>query len=253
MAMATQFETFFWISSLRSFSAWNWAEIVAGFCVAIGCIGEMYWLFVKGPRKEEWLKYKEFEDKKTHREKLFAIVVAIGVTAELICLMHSLPETIRLSGSVEQLTQTNITMATKLEDLRKANLELEAKVQPRRITTDQRAVLVGKLLPIKDKCRIVVSANLIDPEAILLAQQIRDVLRESQFPTELETPLMLPWIKPEQGKTIEFGQFFFFLDPSPLGANEVIEEFSKFFTFKKMLMPSKTNELHLEIGSKPLP
>jgi hypothetical protein len=103
--------TLLWIDSLSSFSRWDWAEIIAAILVAIGCVGEMCWLFRKWPRKEEWLTHEEFEKIKSSREKLFAIVVAVGVVVEMITLPHGLKEAAALGIQVQQLTRSNLSLS----------------------------------------------------------------------------------------------------------------------------------------------
>ena len=100
--------------SWSSFSPWERWEIVGAVLVSIGCAGEMLWLFRKGPQKEAWLAYLKFEDRKTMWERIFAILVAIGVVIELITLPHGLKETANIALRVEELRQGNDALEVRL-------------------------------------------------------------------------------------------------------------------------------------------
>jgi len=128
MAITTASETFLWVPFFGPLSAWNCAEVLAGLLVAIGCIGEMYWLFVKGPPKEEWIRSKEFEEKRLKREKFFAIIVAVGVTSELICTGHNIHESIELQKTVEELRSTNLVLQSDVFAARQKTAELEKHI-----------------------------------------------------------------------------------------------------------------------------
>ncbi len=133
-------ETFLFIAtfSVSMFSPWGWVEIIAAILVSVGCIGEMYWVFKECPKTEEHAKKEKFEKKKTKMEKLFAVVVAAGVTIEVITLPRNLAEAARLEIQVETLQSNNLVMATRVEELRKDNLELQAKLKTRIISDDER-------------------------------------------------------------------------------------------------------------------
>lgn len=104
---ASQISAAFLWTDWGSFSRWEWAEIVSAVFVSLGCIGEMWWLFRKGPPKESFTIWQAFESKRHSRERLYAILVAVGVSAEVVTLLHSLKESGGLRLEVGQLQQTN--------------------------------------------------------------------------------------------------------------------------------------------------
>jgi hypothetical protein len=92
----------------------------------------MYWVFKKGPSKEPTLEHENFENKKAKREQLYAVVVAIGVTAEVITLLHSLKESGEVNLQVQSLTSENLVLRSnvalvelKLAETKKIVSELE--------------------------------------------------------------------------------------------------------------------------------
>lgn len=91
--------TLLWIGAWAAFSFWDWVEIVAAVLVSIGCVGEMYWIFKKGPPKESFVLHADFEEKKGKRERVFAVIVAIGVTVEVITLPRNLTESAQLASA----------------------------------------------------------------------------------------------------------------------------------------------------------
>ena len=112
--------------------------------VSLGCLGELVWIFRKGPPKESFIIREAFEEKKHSREKLFAILIAVGVTAEVITLLHSLRESgeFRVEfGKLQQtnawIWQTNWFLQMDVETLRSNNVVLQNKLQPRIITPIQ--------------------------------------------------------------------------------------------------------------------
>jgi len=167
---------FLWIHSLGSFSAWSWAEIGAAVIVAIGCIGEMYWVFKKGPRKEEWSDVQNFEEKKARRERVFALLVAFGVTAEVITLIHSLKESGELNLHVQRLTSTNLVLRSNV-------VALEMRMQPRAITADQHNAIVHCLLS-APKGRVFLLAGDIDGEAKHYKDQLSAAITAGGFKVE---------------------------------------------------------------------
>src|SRR5437867_651882 len=71
---------------LSYFPVLGWIEIAATLLVALGCCGELWLLFSKEPDEQ---------DRELHRirrwwERMFMMMVAVGVTVEVPCLMISL-------------------------------------------------------------------------------------------------------------------------------------------------------------------
>jgi len=139
---------FTWDSSL---------EIFGALLVAIGCIGELWLICIKPPKGIG--KLKNFERKKHFREKIFVGMVALGVSMELIALPSSLSE---------------------VQQLKKVNLELEAKIQPRRISPQAQARIMKRL---KDVPKVTIDLYWMpsDRESFVLASQIEQLLKDSGF------------------------------------------------------------------------
>src|SRR5258706_9909515 len=96
------------ISIVSAFSLAAWTEIAAASLVAIGCMGEFFWIFRKPPPEDSRDFLKAFETRKRKWEISFALMVAIGVTAELIMLPISLKDVLELETQLGQ-TKTNVT------------------------------------------------------------------------------------------------------------------------------------------------
>lgn len=166
----------------QSFSGWARAEIGAAILVAVGCVGEMYWLFKKGPSKEAWLKHEEFERKKTQRERLFAFIVAFGVSVEVVTLIHSLKESGELNLQVQSLVSTNLVLRSNVA-------ALEIKLQPRRISQHGRDAFIqaARSLP---KGPVAVLVKLTAPlEAKEYAVQLCGLLKLAGYQTRPDNVL----------------------------------------------------------------
>lgn len=175
--------TFLWTpDSWALFSAWEWSEIVAAGFVAIGCIGEMYWVFKKGPPKEECLKHEDFERKRTKREQLFAVVVAIGVTIELIALPHGLIESANLQIKVETLESANLVLRSNVAIL-------ELKFRPRHLSAGSQRKLFAAVHVIP---KTIIDISLIsqDAEASEFADDIATPLSKAGF-SLIKSPLIV--------------------------------------------------------------
>lgn len=148
------------ITSMGVIFRWPWFwivwEVVGAVLVSLGCIGE-------------WILLDREHDSKTMRlERLYAIVVAIGVTMDVCGLIYGIPEAIRLENRVEEL--------------RAKNLELELRLQPRRITINQtkKFIFLTEKIP---KIPIAVGYNAVlgIPETVTFAHDIRQMLSMSGF------------------------------------------------------------------------
>ena len=121
-----------------------------------------------------------------------AILVAIGVVIEaligvaLIVKHHKLKtiqhtEEMALIDRIEETKRESANARKETEELRKSNLELEAKIQPRRITPEQRAIIAKELLKWpRDEYRVKVSSEAYDIEARVFVLEIVRVLNEAE-------------------------------------------------------------------------
>jgi hypothetical protein len=208
------------LGSWSSFSGWEWTEIGAAALVAVGCIGEMYWLFVKGPKKEEWIKHEEFERKRTNRERLFAIIVAIGVTVELLQLPHGLRESANLM-STNLVLRSNVAV-------------LEAKVRPRSIDPEARTKLLSRLRR-APKGPVMVLANFADNESELFSDAISSVLVEAGFEKREAGPIQILSLR-------RFGVVMFVRDPTnaPPHASEIQRTFNDTNLFANVFIDGRS-------------
>lgn len=146
-------------------SVWFWVcwEVVAAGFVAFGCFGE--WYLFKTPAKPG------HQEKHRRRELQFILLVAIGVTMELMGLAHAIPEAMRLERDVAEAKH-------QTEELRKSNLALEAIIAPRSLSPDQQRQLVDALKRFS-KHIVVIESYSLDAEAIMLSTQIGAILEKA--------------------------------------------------------------------------
>ncbi len=134
------------VLSVSFIPLWGWFDIIFTLMVLAGVCGELPWLGrILIPDKPNDLMLVEW-----HRQKLkkkFEVVLIFGIAGELICLPFSLWESSKLNkeaGDARReaglaneraaiLEATNVFLSGKVEELRKANDELEALTSPRRI------------------------------------------------------------------------------------------------------------------------
>jgi hypothetical protein len=197
--MVIGFETFCSIPSLASFSGWNWVELIAALFVAVGCVGEMICLFFKGPKKEEWINAREFEETKLKWEKFFAVIVALGVTAELFCLIRSIPEAIQRDKDVAKLKntnawiwQTNLALQKEVIEGQSKLAALQLRIQWRTITPEQKKVLIETLSPLArtlapEAKKVVIETAGENPEPREYAARITEVLGDCGFDATWES------------------------------------------------------------------
>ncbi len=163
------------VSFLSSLSFWESLEIVASLIVLLGVSGEFYLLL--GPVHSQ-TACSQIESRKRSREIMFAAVVALGVGLELLALPFSLHDT-----HVEAARLTR-----QAEELRKANLELQAQVAAR-LSPSQRDKLLD-LLARASKGRLSLVAEQHDIQAAIYRSQINDVLAQSGYSVHLRNVVM---------------------------------------------------------------
>jgi hypothetical protein len=165
-------------SFLTSLSVWNWLDAGGFLFVLLGvALG-----FVIKRRKYRHpddpndlmpapFTEKNWASKKERRENFWEYVLIIGLGLELAVLPHSIKV---------------------LEELHKANLELQTKLQPRSITLEQTTnfIFLTERIP-KFPIRVVVGGN----ETLNYAWQIRRMLDSAKYPT------------PDSDTNLSFGVF----------------------------------------------
>jgi len=171
--MLSFFSFIFWNS--LSFSEKE--DLIGVTIVAIGVLGEVF-LEIAGI----WFPYNptNFSPleiilgfQKKHLEIVFVSLVAIGVGLELYALPKSLNE------SHEQIAK----LENKTEELRKQNDAFEIKLQPRRITAEQREKFI-KIMSYANnfsKMPIKVFVGKSDYETDNFAEQFREMLDQSGY------------------------------------------------------------------------
>ena len=139
------------------FPVLGWFEIGASLLVAIGCAGELWMLFSNEPAEHD------VEGKRIHRnrERIFMLMVALGVTIEVPCLMMGLRESAGLN---------------------KEAADLRLKMQPRIISDKQVKdfIFLTERIP-KIPVRIDVGSGVFNQETCNFAYQIRELLEQAKF------------------------------------------------------------------------
>jgi hypothetical protein len=136
--------------SFFSFSFWDRLDILGPVMVLIG-VGDELWLLIKKLPKDATPSL-EF---KRHRHEIVALLwVVVGVALELVAVPHTLLEA---------------------AELKSANIQLEIKMQPRRITQAQVNGLT-KILGSAPKKPVWILCSLPTQETTQLATQVRRIL-----------------------------------------------------------------------------
>jgi hypothetical protein len=150
----------------------------------------MWWIFKKGPPKEAFTIREAFEEKKNSREKLFAVLIAAGVTAEVITLLHTLKESGELRTQFGQLQQTNgwiwqtnFMLRLKTAELESNNLKLrsnvvalEERMKPRMIEIARPAERLRQFAGTK---AVIIPA--IGGDCLRTANQIGEILHSANW------------------------------------------------------------------------
>jgi len=143
-------------------------------------------------------------------------MVVWGLVIELVAFQFAFRAS---NKEIEGLKSDNIAAAKRVEELRKANDALEAEIQPRRITPEQKAAIIQDLNKwrfIPDKCEVDVEVDESDIEAKVFAQQITETLGEC-FKVNLHLLVLV-----SDSEQTNFGTVFDFRPPiPPLGAKEI--------------------------------
>ena len=189
--------------------------------VIVGVAGEGIELISK------WLEYwrrKEFKAKTKIRlltlESFFFAMVVIGLAVEF---WGSQQVELIADSQNTKLEKLASETALQAQELRRENLLLEANIQPRRITPDQRLIILnelGKNLP-PQRCRVLITFEDFDVEPRIFAQEIRSVLGLYFRNVEIQSQ-MVSFSGDDPPVT---GVFLAAHNPPPPGAREILKAF----------------------------
>jgi len=195
-------------------------DLIGGGLVVFGCVGEI-WILINTLSKQAEAQSKklsgvwrvlailegmiklaftrlkligwELSKAKEHLLELsFVGLVALGVGMELISLPFSLWESALANERASTAELARVELEKQVGELRKANLELEARIQPRRISAEHRRAIVEQLSPLSNKCDVVVVAEVSDIEARGFAEDINDLLQQCGFDSKLSLITTMP-------------------------------------------------------------
>jgi hypothetical protein len=189
------------------------------FWEVVGLWGFIFvWVGVAGEGVEIFIKL--FQRKLYERKKfcldvigaVFWIVLVIGLAVEFLGNVKAM----RIADSINsrldaeagqarqnagaaielaaQIGTTNAQLSLRVEELRSANLALELKLQPRRITAQQRDKFI-ELLKEAPKCPVKVFVGREDDETANYAKQVREILDSAGYGTGKDNDIIsLPYL-----------------------------------------------------------
>jgi hypothetical protein len=194
------------IRSLSVFGAWGWVDLAGGLIVVVGCAGELWVLLNKIPEHNErratlkglWMIISRVEslvrpicirlkiipartvsELKEHLlEVVFISLVACGVAMELMSLPFSLWEAAKIGENASNANERASTNELRVEELRKANDELELKMQPRTINFQQRESF-AKFFHVSQRKPVWVLCSNPTRETSDFASEIRGMLNDA--------------------------------------------------------------------------
>lgn len=151
----------------------GWEEVMRGSLAVVGVFGLLVGLatfFVVTLTREEAAESKrQLEEYKVEASKEVAAAVAIGETAKA--------DAAKANEGASEANARAADLDKKAEELRAANLALEALIQPRRWNRPEEAKAFGEALSKFRGRTVKVSSQTGDVEAAVLAQQILIVLQ----------------------------------------------------------------------------
>jgi hypothetical protein len=207
-------------SFLESIPAWGWVDI--GFLILLlaGVIGESEkasrWLvLLKSPQLRGFSSLIDWESAKYKRRS--ERLVWIGIAGELLCLILSLHDSATLYSEAA-------TANAHIEQLRADNLKLEAQIQPRRISPEQREAILAYLrayVPHTD-LKVMVWSESSDTEASVFGMQIVGILREAGISSYPERGLSVSLPR----EVIPFGVGITFPSSSQMDAKNIFSAFA---------------------------
>lgn len=170
---------------LSTFWFWTCLEIIGGFLVAVGCIGEWY-LFGHPAKAGHELSHRR-------SELQYIVAVAVGVSMEFLAILHSIPETIRLERNVvdigttnAQLVASNLAERAKVDELEQQMAQtsnnvaqVNAKITPRTFNAEQIAyahVFWGKFSGTP-----FVMESFADPDSTRFAEKLESLLNNCNW------------------------------------------------------------------------
>ncbi len=289
------------IRLVQEFGLLGWTELCAALAVAVGCLGELWILANKLTRHVEplsksaglfWrllaradsllrpivVRFKLSgrrlpEVKEELIERVFVMLVAIGVSVELVCLMFSLHETaklneqagkaIKLAAEARERTalveSNNAALLNRVEESRSNNLtlqielrQLKSKLAPRTVTQAQAFSVLNDLSkaeigPVRMDCQAA------DAEATSYMQQLASLLRRAGYPVN-DYPGMMAI---SGGGNPAGLHFTIFGNPPPAYGGHVVDSFIRSgIVTGQVDMVRNTNAtvtlLGIVVGPKPL-
>jgi hypothetical protein len=142
-------------------SVWEWVEFISIVVVGIGCWGEVWAEHHKFKQHPNDLMPRFIINKKY--ERVFWLMVVFGLGIELIAFGFSF-----------------LASNREIEGLHRANLELQVKLQPRRITMEQMTnfITLCRGMP---KMPIKIIVGIANNESEVFAEQVRQMLDKAGF------------------------------------------------------------------------
>jgi hypothetical protein len=181
------------------FNCWEFATRHPGILlVLLGVVGEVVF---------DW---KEMKGRLAWAKRLSALVLIAGLILEFSEAAKSDNEVADTKERTALVVSNNLVLQAKV-------LELEGKLKPRAITSEQQTNLIACLSRAPLKGKINVFAGIFDAEAVDFAKQISNVLARAGFevhcPTEIASDAMLTIGPPGANIVVKSVE-----GPSPVGA-----------------------------------
>ena len=192
---------------LEIFGLWGLLDLIGAFFVVVGCLGELWILLNKLTQEavpigknpnafwrcivklDSWcrpfllklkIRGRKISEAKEHLlERAFVFLLSIGVATELVALPFGLLEVAELKVQVAESEKLSLELSKQVESLKSENLKLFERIQPRRVTPEQKEEIRKRLIPWmydEDRCNLQVFVAAIDPEARVFAEQIIDAM-----------------------------------------------------------------------------
>lgn len=209
------------ISRIFSDSALPYWEAIEVVCALIVCVG------VWG---EGWAEKRIFSghvssiaERRKALERIFWRLLIFGLAVELICLAVCLV-----------LSNREIAvLKLRTEELQQDNLQLYARIQPRRVTPEQKKEIKDRLsswVSSMSQCTVKIIVEPFDAEARIFAEQIGDALNQSVYfivdetlvnppPRGFGTKFTLPYPPPAWTKAVTNALEILPLEPAEIGFN----------------------------------
>jgi hypothetical protein len=174
--------------SWRSFGDWGFKLVI------IGVIGEVLAAIVEFISEKFFQKFFEKWKPRLRLIEIISVGVLIfGLAMEYkghkeethILDLDNATLNAKAGDAIERaanIESNNVALSLKVEELRSANITLELKLQPRRITAQQRDKFI-ELLKDSPKCPVKIIVGREDDETETFARQIRETLDAAGYGT----------------------------------------------------------------------